>query len=134
LKLLSLNHTLTRLTCQRADRSTAVTFLYPAGGGNAKGKLEDRYVLPVSSRGAVPYWDVVDLIDFPGERVSKWIRIGYYRRPGKRLVWWCQTTITEPASTWRQLLVGAAREKFWFRSLMRGVAQELRQDSSTPEH
>jgi hypothetical protein len=44
-----------------------VAFLYPPDEGNAEGILRDRYVLP-SSRGKVPYWDVIDLIEFPGEQ------------------------------------------------------------------
>jgi len=102
-----------------------VTFLYPAAEGNAEGTLRDRYVLPVSSRGNVPYWDVIDLIDFPNEPVRDWIRVGYYRKPGDRLVWGSQTTITEPVATWKRLLVGAAREKRWFRELVEEVVREL---------
>ena len=106
-----------------------VTFLYPAAEGNAEGTLRDRYVLPVSSRGKVPYWDVIDLIDFPSEPARDWIRVGYYRKPGDRLVWGSQTTITEPVATWKRLLVGAAREKPWFRELVEEVARELREEA-----
>ena len=110
-----------------------VKFLYPAAEGNAEGTLRDRYVLHVSSRGKVPYWDVIDLIDFPREPVRDWIRVGYYRKPGDRLVWGSQMTITEPVATWKQLLVGAARAKPWFRALVEEVALELREDPADPD-
>jgi hypothetical protein len=42
-----------------------VTFRYPEKV--LVGNLEDRHVLPSQSSTGVPYWDVVDLIDFPGE-------------------------------------------------------------------
>lgn len=122
---------LDRITQQILGRiGSRVTFVYPAAEGNAEGTLRDRYVLPVSSRGKVPYWDVIDLIEFPKEPVTDWIRVGYYRKPADRLVWGSQTTITEPVSTWKQLLVGAARTKPWFRSLIQDVARELREDGS----
>ncbi|MEK7806557.1 MAG: hypothetical protein AAB528_02390, partial [Chloroflexota bacterium] len=73
----------------------------------------------------VPYWDVVDLIEFPDEPYSHWIRIGYYRKPKDRLNWASQTTITEPVEIWRKLLVHAAQEKEWFRNLLEDVMEEL---------
>jgi hypothetical protein len=81
--------------------------------------LKDRYVLPAQgARSGVPYWDVVDLIEFPREAEPVWIRIGYYRMPKDRLVWGSQTTITEPIAVWRSLLTNAAKGKPWFRKLL----------------
>jgi hypothetical protein len=57
---------------------------------------------------------------YPGsdEKEPKWIRIGYYRKPKDTLNWGSQTTITEPVSIWKRILVNAAREKKWFRDLL----------------
>lgn len=103
-----------------------VKFLYPEGEGHANGFLKDRYVFPTEGRTGVPYWDVVDFIEFPNEAESDWIRIGYYRKPKDRLVWGSQTTITEPATLWRRLLFAAAKEKPWVRKLLEEVVDELR--------
>ena len=102
-----------------------VTFLYPENESHAYGILKDRYVLPTKGRTGVPYWDVVDLIEFPNEPEPDWIRIGYYRKPDKRLVWGSQTTITEPIETWKHLLVNAAKTKPWFRRLIEQVAKQV---------
>ncbi|MBA4390930.1 MAG: hypothetical protein C0399_08330, partial [Syntrophus sp. (in: bacteria)] len=75
--------------------------------------------------GAVPYWDVVDLIEFKDEQEPEWIRIGYYRKPKDKLNWGSQTTITEPVSEWKKILVNAAKEKKWFRDLLEDVTKEL---------
>jgi hypothetical protein len=74
----------------------------------------------------VPYWDVVDLIEFPNEKKPLWIRMGYYRAPKGRLQWGSQTTITESVETWKRILLGAAQQKEWFRNLLTGVVAELR--------
>lgn len=103
-----------------------VTFGYPSEEGNESGVLRDRYVLAgAGGRGKVPYWDVIDLIEFPETDEPQWIRIGYYRKPKDRLVWASQTTITEPVSVWKRLLSGAARAKPWFANLIRDIAQDL---------
>jgi hypothetical protein len=110
-----------------------VTFLYPNGEDHAHGTLKDRYVLPAQgARSGVPYWDVVDLIEFPNEAEPEWIRIGYYRMPGDRLVWGSQTTITEPIATWRSLLASAARSKPWFRELLEDVLHEVSGTEAEP--
>jgi hypothetical protein len=103
-----------------------VSFRFPGNEGHKHGVLKERVIIP-SNPGTtgVPYWDVVDLISFPDERESDWIRIGYYRKPKNRLVWGSQTTITEPISTWKRILLQAAREKIWFHKLIREVTQEL---------
>jgi len=103
-----------------------VSFLYPGEEGTKHGTLKERVVMlsDPESKG-VPYWDVVDLIEFPDEPETQWLRIGYYRKPKERLIWGSQTTITEPLSIWKRLLVQAAREKSWFKELLADVMNEL---------
>jgi hypothetical protein len=103
-----------------------VSFKYPGVESGKEGRLKDRAIVP-SNPGdtGVPYWDVVDLIEFPKEIEPVWIRIGYYRKPKDRLVWGSQTTITEPVGVWKRLLVEAAKQKPWFRALLVDVAGEL---------
>ena len=110
-----------------------VSFMYPGNEGHKHGTLEDRAIIP-SNPGTtgVPYWDVVDRIRFPDEPEPDWIRIGYYRRPKNRLVWGSQTTITEPTGVWKRILVGAARQKPWFRTLLDEVMDELRKSDAQP--
>ena len=104
-----------------------VSFKYPGNEGDKHGILKDRLVVESSNAvGKVPYWDVVDLIEFKGEEEPEWIRIGYYRKPKRKLNWGSQTTITEPISIWKKILVNAAREKKWFRSLLEDVINELK--------
>jgi hypothetical protein len=81
----------------------------------------------VNAPGTVLYWDVVDLIEFEGEMEPERLRIGYYRRPGEKLNWGSQTTITEPISIWKKILVSAAKERKWFRDLLESVMEELRE-------
>ena len=104
-----------------------VSFRYPGDEEGKSGILIDRAVVR-SNPGArgVPYWDVVDLIEFKGEQNPEWIRIGYYRKPKNRLQWGSQTTITEPVKTWKRVLVKAAKQKRWFRTLLRSVVAELK--------
>ncbi len=104
-----------------------VSFHYPAGEEHRFGVLKDRAVVR-SNPGArgVPYWDVVDLIEFKGEKSPKWIRIGYYRVPKGRLQWGSQTTIAEPVETWKRILVEASKNKPWFRDLLLSAAAELK--------
>jgi len=109
-----------------------VKFTYPPAEGCKKGFLKDRAVISSPGSTGVPYWDVVDLIEFPGEPEPQWIRIGYYRMPKDRLVWGSQTTITEPIGTWKKLLVHAAREKGWFRKLLNEVMEEV--ESEPAQH
>ena len=71
-----------------------VSFKYPGIEGDKHGILKDRAVVESTNEiGAVPYWDVVDLIEFKGEKEPEWIRIGYYRKPKQTLNWSSQTTI-----------------------------------------
>jgi hypothetical protein len=104
-----------------------VSFRYPAGEKHKSGKLVDRAVVRSNSPGArgVPYWDVVDLIEFKKEKHPNWIRIGYYRLPKGRLQWGSQTTITEPVETWKRVLIDAAKQKRWFRDLLVSVVTQL---------
>jgi hypothetical protein len=104
-----------------------VSFKYPGSEGDKHGILKDRAVVDsTNAPGTVPYWDVVDLIQFEGEEEPEWIRIGYYRKPKHTLNWGSQTTITEPMSIWKRILVNAAREKKWFRDLLEDVMEELK--------
>jgi hypothetical protein len=104
-----------------------VSFNYPGSEGDKHGILKDRAVVEsTNAPGRVPYWDVVDLIQFEGEEEAEWIRVGYYRKPKHTLNWGSQTTITEPVSIWKRILVNAAREKKWFRDLLEDVMKELK--------
>ena len=108
-----------------------VSFKYPGNEGDKLGILKDRAVVEsINCIGTVLYWDVVDLIEFKGEREPQWIRIGYYRKPKQSLNWGSQTTITEPISIWKRILIHAAREKKWFRKLLEDVMDEL--ESANP--
>jgi len=104
-----------------------VSFKYPGIEGDKHGILKDRAVVESTNEiGAVPYWDVVDLIEFNSEKEPEWIRIGYYRKPKQKLNWGSQTTITEPVSIWKRIFVNTAREKKWFRDLLDDVMNELK--------
>jgi hypothetical protein len=46
---------------------TPVTFHYPGNEGHKHGTLKDRAVIFSSAASKVPYWDIVDLIEFPGD-------------------------------------------------------------------
>ncbi len=109
-----------------------VSFRYPGNEGDKFGVLKDRAVVENTNNVSdVPYWDVVDLIEFKGEKEPQWIRIGYYRKPKQSLNWGSQTTITEPISIWKKILVNAAREKKWFRKLLEDVMDELKSANPT---
>ena len=104
-----------------------VAFKYPGNEGDKHGILKDRSVTEsINAPGTVPYWDVVDLIEFKDEQESAWLRIGYYRKPKDKLIWGGQTTITEPVSVRKKILVNAAREKKWFQNLLEDVMNELK--------
>ena len=96
-----------------------VHFKYPGDEGSRSGVLKDRVVIR-SNPGAlgVPYWDVVDLIEFPDASEPLWMRVGYYRFAYGRLVWGSQTTLTDPLSAWQRLVV-AAKARSWFAPLLR---------------
>jgi hypothetical protein len=103
-----------------------VEFTYPGDEGKKLGVLRDRAVFGCNYVGEVPYWDVVDLIEFEGEAELEFIRITYYRKkPGQPLNFAGQTSITEPVSVWRKMLVSAAQEKNWFRALLQDVMRDL---------
>ncbi len=102
-----------------------VKFQYPGTEGDKHGILKDRAVVDsTNAPRTVPYWDVVDLIEFNGEAEPDWIRIGYYRKPAEKLNWGSQTTITEPVSVWKRMLIEAGKKK-WFRDLLDEVMNEL---------
>jgi hypothetical protein len=102
-----------------------VTYTYPGDEPSQHGILKDRSVFESPYGGTVPYWDVVDLIEFEGQQEREFIRIGYYRKPGNKLNYGSQMTITETVSGWKGMLVKAAREKKWFRELLDDVMKEL---------
>jgi hypothetical protein len=103
-----------------------VSFQYPGNEGQKNGRLKDRVVMAsIPGSTGIPYWDVVDLIEFPGEQEPLWMRVGYYRKPKDHLVWGSQTTITEPITIWKNLFIQAARDKPWFRKLLDDVMKEL---------
>jgi hypothetical protein len=63
-----------------------VSFKYPGNEGDKHGILKDRGVVESANDvGMVPYWEVVDLIEFKHEKEPEWIRIGYYRKPKRKL-------------------------------------------------
>jgi hypothetical protein len=102
-----------------------VAFKYPANEEDRAGILIDRAIVRSNpGMAGVPYWDVVDLIRFDGEK-QHWIRVGYYRVPNGRLQWGSQTTITERVGTWKRVLVEAAKQKEWFRDLLKSAVAEL---------
>lgn len=105
-----------------------VTFTYPEGV-KRQGILKDRNViesgyLDSCNLESAFYWDVIDLIEFEGES-EPMMRITYYRKLGNRLVFAGQTTITEPISTWKRLLLETAQKKAWFRALLEDVITGL---------
>jgi hypothetical protein len=103
-----------------------VNFNFPGSEPDKKGILKDRCVMPSETgETGVPYWDVVDLIEFPVKKDPLWIRFGYYRAPEGKLGWGSQTTITEPIRIWKSLLIKAAREKLWFKQLLMEVMREI---------
>ena len=105
-----------------------VSFKYPGDEGNKLGILKDRAVVEsTNDAGKVPYWDVVDLIEFEGEKEPEWMWVGYYRKK-RTLNWGSQTTITEPILIWKRILVKTAREKKWFRNLLEDGIDELGPD------
>jgi hypothetical protein len=107
-----------------------VSFKFPGNEGDRHGILKARTVVDsINAPETVPYWDVVDLIEFKDEEEPNWLRIGYYRKPKDRLVWGSQTTITEPISVWKRILVSAAKEQPWFRDLLDCVMTELNNPS-----
>ena len=106
---------------------STVRYKYPPPQEPKEGILKDRVVIPsVNEKGEIPYWDIVDLIEFPQEKEKRWMRIGYYRKPKDRLVFAGQTTITEPISIWKKILLTASMEKPWFRDLLFEVVNELK--------
>lgn len=107
-----------------------VRYTYPGEEGQKRGILKDRSVTTGGLVGVVPYWDVVDLIEFEGEP-ERMIRISYYRKPKERLNFAGQTSITEPLSIWKKLLITAAQDKPWFREILDDVMNELRHSEET---
>lgn len=105
-----------------------VKFKYPNNEGDKSGTLLDRCIIHSEPNNQVPYWDVVDLIEFPEEKEKQWIRISYYRKPKGKLNFAGQTSITEPVSVWKKLLSQAAREKPWFRKIILDVKLELKDE------
>ena len=96
-----------------------VNFTYPGTEGSLGGVLKERIVIKggIGASPDIPYWDVVDLIEFEGTAEPLCMRVGYYRYSGGRLNWGSQTTLTEPLSVWRQLFTSAKAQP-WFADLL----------------
>lgn len=99
-----------------------VRFKYPEG--HFQGILKDRCVMPAPSWTGVPYWDVIDLIEFMEPKRFEALRFGYYRKSRGKLRWASQTTLTEPIKTLKALFIKAVKEKEWFRKFLQEVLKE----------
>ncbi len=107
-----------------------VGYRYPGNGVRRVGLLKDRTGIKEPNRkNEVPYWVVVDLIDFPDQRERDFMRFGYYRQSSSS--WGSQTTLTMSLSNWKRLLVRAAREKEWFRKLLEDVTSEIEKNPNS---
>jgi hypothetical protein len=105
-----------------------VSFHYPTGEKHKLGRLVDRVVVRSNPRArGVPYWCVVDRIEFPQEKMPMWMRIGYYRKSKGHLQWASQTTATGPIDMWKRILTEAANQKPWFRDLLMSVVADLKE-------
>jgi hypothetical protein len=103
-----------------------VTFKYPGTEGHKHGVLTDRTVCVAGSNDAgVPYWNVIDLINFQDDPRNPWMRLGYYRRKDGRLIWGSQTTATFTRDEWKELFTQSAKEKPWFQRFLREVLAEV---------
>lgn len=80
--------------------------------------------MPPSIWVKVPYWDVVDIIEFEEPKKFVALRFGYYRLKDGKLRWASQTTLTEPLEVYKKLFVKAAREIGIFRNFLRTVLKE----------
>jgi hypothetical protein len=104
-----------------------VHFAYPSPEPHFQGKLKDRCVMWAPSWTGVPYWDVVDLIEYTKPKKFLALRFGYYRKSKRKLIWGSQTTLTEPIKTFKELFVKTAREKKWFKDFLEDVLDEVKQ-------
>jgi len=103
-----------------------VKFQYPEG--KRYGELKDRSVIASNPHFTeVPYYNVVDLIEFPDDQERSWMRISYYRVKNGKLNFAGQTSIAEPISAWKKILVETSKEKNWFKNLLEEVMNELKE-------
>jgi hypothetical protein len=116
-----------KLILGRIDRK--VRFKYPKPEPHFQGILRDRCVMYAPSWTGVPYWDVVDLIEFIEPKKFKVLRFGYYRKSKGRLIWASQTTLTEPMETFKALFKKAVKEKEWFKRFLEDVLKEADESS-----
>lgn len=72
----------------------------------------------------VPYWDVVDIIEFEEPKKFVALRFGYYKLKDRKLRWASQATLTEPLEVYKKLFVNAAREIELFRNFLRTVLKK----------
>ena len=91
-----------------------VSFNY-ADEGVLKGTLTDRVVVQAGDG----YYQVIDLIEFPD---GKWIRMGFYRRVGGRLIWASRSAPTFHSDDWKAIFV-KAKDKSWFGKLLKETTQ-----------
>jgi len=101
-----------------------VYFKYPKPEPRFRGVLKDRCVMLAPSWTGVPYWDVVDLIEFDEPKKFRALRFGYYRKSKGRLIWASQTTLTEPIITFKALFKKAVKEKEWFKRFVEDVLRD----------
>ena len=80
-----------------------VKFKYPGDEGELRGVLRERVVIE-SDPGPlnIPYWDVVDLIEFPGAPKPLWMRVGYYRFALDWLPVWLMAIAPWAVERWRR--------------------------------
>ena len=90
---------------ERIESAVGKESIFDFPEGKRKGILVDRsWIKSESKSGDVEYINVIDILEFEGQK-EKYMRVGYYRVfPTGRLVWGSQTTITEPMSEWKKIL------------------------------
>ena len=118
MKLLSLKEQESYL-CSKIGQP--VNFKYPKGEQGKSGKLEDRLVVFDREDESVVYWNLIDLIEFKGEK-ERWLRITYYRyKKDGKWVFAGQTSIADPMTSFVDLFVAAIKNKTWVRKLFKEV-------------
>ncbi len=104
-----------------AKVGSRVSFKYPGGEGEKRGILKDRVAVKSNegARRGVRFWNVIDLLEFP-DATQPWIRFGYYRQDGSRLVW-ARSSLADGEEDVRRLFVAGIQQAEWFRQLVTGL-------------